>query len=78
MCQKKAFVHPKIVVCLLSNQNNYGQFKETMHQYQMLSQVVTVNNVRKFNLSKASNILRQMNSKIGGDLYTIKFPKAIE
>ena len=44
----------------------------------MLSQVVTVNNVRKFSLSKGTNVLRQINSKIGGDLYTLKFPVACE
>lgn len=33
--------------------------------------------MKKFNLSKASNILRQVNSKLGGDLYTMKFPEAM-
>lgn len=49
-------------------------FKNLMLQYRMPSQVVTVKNVKKFNFSKASNILKQMNSKIGGDLYNMKFP----
>lgn len=44
----------------------------------MLSQCVTAHNVRKFSFSKAQNILRQINSKIGGDLYTLKFPVACE
>ena len=35
---------------------------------------MTCENVKRFNLSKASNILRQVNSKIGGDLYSMKFP----
>ena len=29
-------------------------------------------------MSKASNILRQINSKIGGDLYQMKFPDAMQ
>ena len=29
----------------------------------------------KFNLSKASNILKQLNSKMGGDLFHLKFPE---
>lgn len=35
-------------------------------------------NGMKFNLSKATNILRQVNSKAGGDLYYLKFPEAVE
>ena len=31
----------------------------------------------KFNLSKATNILRQINSKAGGDLYKMKFPESL-
>jgi hypothetical protein len=52
-------------------------FKEVMHKYRMPSQVITVRNAMKFNLSKATNILRQINSKIGGDLYYLKFPEAL-
>lgn len=44
----------------------------------MPSQVVTVRNGAKFNMSKASNILRQINSKVGGDLFTMKFPAVLE
>ena len=29
-------------------------------------------------MSKGSNVLRQINSKIGGDLYQMKFPDAME
>lgn len=44
----------------------------------MPSQVVTCRNGRTFNLSKATNILRQINSKIGGDLFCMQFPEAVE
>lgn len=33
--------------------------------------------VKKFNLKVATNVLRQINSKLGGDLYTIKFSHEI-
>ena len=46
--------------------------------YQIASQVVTCRNGRSFNMSKASNILRQINSKIGGDLYQMRFPEAMD
>lgn len=47
-----------MVVCVLNRENNYTMFKEVMHQYRMPSQVITVRNAMKFNLSKATNILR--------------------
>jgi len=40
--------------------------------------VVTFRNGSKFNLSKATNILRQINSKAGGDLYYLKFPQVLD
>lgn len=62
---------------ILNRENNYPAFKEVMMQFRMPSQVVTVRNAMKFNLSKATNILRQINSKIGGDLYHLKFPESL-
>jgi len=53
-------------------------YKEVFGNYRMPSQVVTVRNALSFNASKASNILRQVNSKVGGDLFNLKFPDALE
>ena len=63
------FKHPIICVAILGYESNYPAYKEVFQAYQMPSQVITVRNARKFNLSKATNILRQVNSKIGGDLF---------
>ena len=52
--------------------------KEVMHHFRLPSQVITTRNALKFNLSKATNILRQINSKVGGDLYTLQFPKKMQ
>lgn len=71
----KHFLHPVIVVCVLSNTGNYGRYKEVFMRYKVPSQVITYANASKFNLSKASNILRQINSKAGGDLYELQFPE---
>lgn len=76
--QDKQMNHPTMVVCILQRENNYPMFKEVMLQYRMPSQVITVRNGMKFNLSKATNILKQVNSKAGGDLYYMKFPEAVE
>lgn len=68
------FRHPLICVAVLGYEGNYPLFKEVFQSYMMPSQVITRRNGEKFNLSKATNILRQINSKIGGDLFQLKFP----
>ena len=74
----KQVMHPTILVCLLQRENNYPAVKEIVQSYRVPSQVITVRNASKFNLSKATNILKQVNSKAGGDLYYLKFPEALE
>lgn len=71
------FKHPTICVALLGYERNYPAFKLLFDKYRMPSQVITLRNARSFNASKASNIIRQMNSKVRGDLYKMKFPEAI-
>jgi hypothetical protein len=78
MTADKKFRHPRIVVILLRDERNYTGYKELMQKFRMPSQVITRQNAFKFNLSKASNILRQINSKMGGDLYTLKFPQKMD
>ena len=72
------FKHPIMVLAVLSWENNYKMYKEVFGNYRMPSQVVTVRNALSFNASKASNILRQVNSKAGGDLFNLKFPAAMD
>jgi hypothetical protein len=72
------FRHPTIVLGVFQRENNYEMFKEVMLQYSIPSQVVTFRNANKFNLSKATNIIRQVNSKAGGDLYYLKFPEVLD
>lgn len=75
---KSVFRHPLVVLVVLSHENNYKMYKELFQEYKVPSQVVTVRNGAKFNMSKASNILRQINSKVGGDLFTMKFPAVLD
>ena len=72
------FRHPKIAVCILDRESSYKTVKEVCHMYQVPSQVITARNARSFNMTEASNILRQINSKTGGDLYHMKFPEAMD
>lgn len=76
--QRYGNYQPNLVMCLIQFEDNYSKYKNLLLKYQMVSQVVTCFNVKKFNLSKASNILRQVNAKMGGDLYTMKFPPAMD
>ena len=76
--RESPFRHPMMCVAILSNESNYAMFKEVTQKYSIPSQVVTRRNADKFNLSKATNILKQINSKTGGDLFKMKFPDAME
>lgn len=71
------FRHPIITLAVLGMERNYPNYKLLFDKYRMPSQVVTSRNARGFNASKASNIIRQMNSKSGGDLFTMKFPDVL-
>lgn len=72
------FRHPKIVVVILGQEHNYRMYKELFAEFKIPSQVVTTRCGFKFNMSKASNILRQINSKINGDLFYLKFPAVLD
>jgi len=69
---------PKIILMVLGNESLYKDIKQVFKQYQTPSQIVTSRNGMKFNLSKASNIIKQVNSKIGGDLFNLKFPDKMQ
>lgn len=63
-----------MVVVILFRENLYSKYKLMFDKFRMPSQVITNRNARSFNASKASNILRQINSKMSGDLFEMKFP----
>ena len=72
------FRHPKIIVVVLGQESNYRMYKELFAEFKIPSQVVTTRCAFKFGMSKASNILRQINSKISGDLFHLKFPAKLD
>jgi hypothetical protein len=72
------FRHPTMCVAVLGREQNYKFVKEVFHEFKIPSQVVTCRNGSSFNLSKATNILKQINSKTGGDLFTMKFPEIMK
>lgn len=68
---------PTVCMIVLFSDKQYQAFKNICYRYNVISQVVLVKTAKKNNISVASNILRQLNSKLGGDLYTMAFPNDI-
>lgn len=69
---------PTMVLVMLSNEKLYKAYKNICYNLNLVSQCVKYSNFGKgMNLSVASNVLRQINSKLGGDLYNIKFGKEL-
>jgi len=66
---------PKMLVMILGDENLYDKHKQLYKLYQIPSQVVRAKSgLPGFQLSKGSNILKQINSKMGGDLFHLKLP----
>ena len=72
------FRHPTACLVVLGREHNYKMYKEVFGEFRIPSQVVTCRNGNSFNLSKATNILKQINSKTGGNLFTMKFPEIMK
>jgi aubergine-like protein len=69
---------PTIVLVMLGNERQYKSFKSMCYSNNIISQCVRYQNFGKgMNMSVASNVLRQINSKLGGDLYQLKFSQNI-
>ena len=62
---------------MIGNERQYKGYKKVSYECNIVSQCMLFKTVSKLNLSVFSNILRQINSKIGGDLYNINFSKEI-
>ena len=64
---------------MLSNERFYKTYKNVCYSLNLISQCITYKNFGKgLNFSVASNVLRQINSKLGGDLYNLKFAKELQ
>jgi hypothetical protein len=64
-----------MIMMLLPNDNLYFDYKKIAYAHGSPSQVISGRVARKFNFSIGSNVLRQMNIKMGGELYQIQMPK---
>ena len=68
---------PSIVVLLLANERQYSAYKNICYNHNIISQAVAYKTVKKMNLSVATNVLKQNNSKIGGDLFNLSVPQEV-
>lgn len=74
---------PSIVLVMLSHERFYKPYKNMCYSLKLISQCVQYKNFGGnkngggMNLSVASNVLRQINSKLGGDLFSLKFSKEL-
>ena len=62
-------------VIVLDKRTDYPRFKCCFTSENVMTQVVTKQTARRINLSIATNIMKQINSKIGGESIRIKFPE---
>lgn len=66
-------VRPGLAVILLSKERDYKDLKRASYDVGAVSQCIKFQTAKKMNASVGSNILRQINSKLGGSLYHLKF-----
>lgn len=62
-------------VLVLDRKTDYSKYKNLFTKQNVMTQVVLKQTCRRMNLSIASNIMKQINSKIGGESIRIKFPE---
>jgi hypothetical protein len=55
-------------------QKDYTRIKQMVSRHNVLSQVILKFTARKMNLSVASNIMKQINTKVGGTSIKMRMP----
>ena len=60
---------------VLERRTDYPALKKVFSGMDIMSQMILKQTARKINLSVASNIMKQINSKIGGESVRMKMPE---
>lgn len=63
------------VLFIVNYEQDYHEAKKVFAKLKVISQVIQRRNCRKFNLSIASNIMKQVNQKTGGEHIRVKLPE---
>ena len=62
---------------ILGHPKDYPKFKVGYTRNNIMTQMITMSTARKMNLSHASNIMKQVNTKTGGESIRVKLPELI-
>jgi len=63
---------------IVNRDSDYQDVKRVFTDLNVMSQCIRRQTAQKFNMSVASNIMKQINSKLGGESLRIKLPKFME
>jgi len=66
---------PMFAVMILDKRHDYPKIKNIFTRKNIMSQFILKFTAKKINLSVASNIMKQINSKLGGDSVRMKMPE---
>ena len=76
--KRKGSGKPLFAIIIQNSRNDYNKFKGIFTKHSVMSQVILKMTARKMNLSVASNIMKQINSKVGGESVRMKFPEVMK
>jgi len=74
----KSKAKPDIVLFVLPRETYYSALKNACYKRGIVSQCLTFRLANRFNLAIASNVLRQMSMKLGGDSFFLRFEQVLE
>lgn len=60
---------------LLNHENDYPEVKKIFSRLDIMTQCIKSFTAKKMNMSVASNIMKQVNSKVGGESLRMKMPQ---
>ena len=72
--EKEGSKKPLFAVMILDKRHDYPKIKSIFTRKNIMSQVILKQTAKRINLSVASNIMKQINSKLGGDSVRMKMP----
>jgi len=65
------------VLFLVNYDNDYHNIKKSFNKLSVLTQCINKRNLKRFNLSVASNVMKQLNQKTGGEHIRIQLPEPV-
>ena len=66
------------VIMIINHENDYSGVKNILTDMGIMSQCIQRRTAQKLNMSVATNIMKQVNSKVGGESLRVKLPPFVE